>query len=80
LSAIVRIGKKYTLVIPKNIREKLKLKEGSRVLLRISGNTIVIEPLPESPFEVLGEVIGEPYSEKVDEEKAVKWLMKNASN
>lgn len=80
MSAIVRIGKKYTLVIPKNIREKLKLKEGSRVLLRISGNTIVIEPLPELPFEVLGEVIGEPYSEKVDEEKAVKWLMKNAGS
>ncbi len=80
LSAIVKVGKRYTIVIPKSIREKLRLKEGSKVLLRISGNRIIIEPLPDSPFEILGKVVGEPYSEEVDEKKAQSWLMRNASS
>ncbi len=80
MSAIVKVGKRYTLVIPKNLRDKLGIREGSRVLMRISGNKLIIEPLPKSPFKVLGEIIGEPYSEKADEEKAIKWLMRNASS
>lgn len=42
-----RIGKKYTLYLPKAVVEALNLKEGERVLLRVSGNTLILETLPD---------------------------------
>ncbi len=78
MSAIVKVGRRYTIVIPKEIRSKLKIKENSKVLVRVVEGKIVIEPLPDNPFEVLGKVIGKPYNEDVDEKKAEKWLFKHA--
>ena len=78
MSVIVKVGRRYTVVIPKEIREKIGIKEGSKLLLRIDKDTIIMEPLPDDPFRVLEEIIGEPYKEEVDERKAIRWLMKNA--
>ena len=72
------IGRKYTLVIPKAIREELALKQGQRVLIRVEGDRIVIEPLPWDPLKVLEEVVGEPYDEAMDEAKAEEWLRSHA--
>ena len=80
MSVISRIGRRYTLVIPKEIREKANIKEGSLVIIRVVDNRIIIETLPDDPFKVLEEVIGEPYYEEKDEEKAIKWLMEHASS
>ncbi len=80
MSVISRIGRRYTIVIPKEIREKVNLKEGSLVIIRAIDNEIIIETLPNDPFKVLGEVIGEPYSEEKDEEKAIKWMREHASS
>ncbi len=78
MSAIVKVGKRYTIVIPKEIRERVKLKEHSKVLMRVCRNRIIIEVLPDDPFKVLERTIGEPYKEEVDERKAIEWLMRNA--
>lgn len=72
------IGRRYTLVIPKAIREELKLKQGQRVLIRVEGKRIVIEPLPWDPYKVLEEVVGEPYEEEREEVKAEEWLKNHA--
>jgi len=45
---IVRIGKRYTIVIPKKIREALGLKEGQKLVMRVSNNAIIMEPLPDA--------------------------------
>ena len=66
------------MVIPKNIREKLGLKEGQIALARIEEGKIIIEPLPSDPFKVLGEVIREPYNETKEEAKAERWLRQHA--
>ena len=52
------IGRRYTLVIPKAVREELTLKQGQRVLIRVEGKRIIIEPLPWDPYKVLEEVVG----------------------
>ena len=80
MSVISRIGRRHTLVIPKEIRDKVNIKEGSLVIIRVVDNRIIIEALPNDPFKVLEEVIGEPYYEEKDEEKAIKWLMEHASS
>ena len=46
------------LVVPKAIREHLRLKQGSRVRLREEGQRLVLEPLPEEC--VVSEVDGLP--------------------
>jgi AbrB family looped-hinge helix DNA binding protein len=74
----VKIGKRFTIVIPKSIRKKLNLKEGQRVYLKIEGLRIIIEPLPSNPYEILGKIIGEPYDESIDEKRAGRWLMEHA--
>lgn len=73
------IGRRYTLVIPKAVREELTLKEGQRVLIRVEDGRIVIEPLPRDPYKVMEEVVGEPYEEGRDEPKAERWLKNRAS-
>jgi len=72
------IGRRYTLVIPKAVREELTLKQGQRVLIRVEGRRIVIEPLPWDPYEVMEEVVGEPYEEGREEVKAEEWLKSRA--
>ena len=49
--AKVRISKKNTLYIPKNIAKAVGIIEGSFVKLRVEGSKIVIEPIPD-PFEL----------------------------
>jgi AbrB family looped-hinge helix DNA binding protein len=72
------IGRRYTLVIPKAVREELTLKEGQRVLIRVENGRIVIEPLPWDPYEVLEKIVGEPYEEEREEARAERWLKSRA--
>ncbi|KPV63487.1 MAG: SpoVT / AbrB like domain protein [Candidatus Bathyarchaeota archaeon BA2] len=41
------VGKKYAIYLPKAVVKALGLKEGERVLLRVSGNTLVLETLQD---------------------------------
>lgn len=73
------IGKRFTLVIPKAVRERLGLKEGQRVLVRVEKGKVVVDPLPGNPYRVLEEVVGEPYKEEKEEAEAERWLKNHAS-
>ena len=42
-----RVGKKYAIYLPKAIVKALSLNEGDRVLLSVSGNTLIIEKLQD---------------------------------
>lgn len=42
-----RIGKKYTLYLPKAVVEATGLKEGEKVLLRVAGTTVLLESLQD---------------------------------
>ena len=80
MSEEVVVGKRYTLVIPKGIREEVGgLEEGQRVLIHVEGGKIVIEPFPRDPLETLEILIREPYDEAKDEKRAEGWLKKHAS-
>ena len=41
----VRVGRKYAVYLPKAVVEAMGLREGSRVLLRVSGGTLIMEVL-----------------------------------
>ncbi len=74
------VRSRFTLVIPKNARRQLNLKEGQRVQIRVKEGRIVIEPFPLDPYKVLESVIQESYDEKRDEPKAEEWLKKHAGH
>ena len=46
-----RVGKKHTIYLPKAVVEATGLKEGERVLLRVAGNTVVLESI-QDPLEL----------------------------
>ncbi len=78
LSEDAVVGKRYTIVIPKSIRKKLKIEEGERVSIKVRGSEIVIEPLTKDPYATLSRLIREPYDEKRDERRAEEQLKKLA--
>jgi len=79
MSEEITIGRRFSVVIPKKVREKLGLKQGQRALMRDEDGRIVIEPLPEDPYKVLSEALGDfTYSEEKYEKKAEEWLKKVA--
>lgn len=77
-SEVVRVGRKFTVVIPKKVREMLEIKEGDLLSVSVEDDKIILKPRKSDPFEVLEKVISEPYDEKKDEAKAERWLMENA--
>ncbi|MEX2703237.1 MAG: AbrB/MazE/SpoVT family DNA-binding domain-containing protein [Candidatus Baldrarchaeota archaeon] len=78
MDEVVSIGENFTIIVPEQVRERLRLKKGQKVRIRVEGHRIILEPIIENPFKVLEKVIREPYKEEVDEEKAYKWLIKHA--
>lgn len=50
---IVRTSSKGQIVIPKQIREKLGIGPGKKVLFRLVGNHAEIVPLPDDPIQTM---------------------------
>ena len=73
-SDVVRVGKKFTLVIPKKVREMLGIKEGDLLSVKVKEGKIIMEPKKSDSFQVLERIIGKPYDERRDEKKAEEWL------
>lgn len=51
LTVETKIGRKFTVYLPKVIVEALDLKEGERVLLKVTGNTLTLESL-KNPIQL----------------------------
>lgn len=80
MSEEVTIGKHFTIVIPKKIREKLNIKVGQRAIVRHEQGAIMIEILPDDPYKALSDTLGDfSYNEEEYEKKAEEWLKKVAS-
>jgi len=51
LTVETRVGKKHAIYLPKVIVKAIGLREGQRVLLRVVGNAVILEPL-QDPIEL----------------------------
>lgn len=45
MSQVIRVGKKRMIYIPKDIAEKLGVKEGDKMILEVIGDRIVLTPV-----------------------------------
>ena len=58
LTIEIRVGRRRTIVIPKNIAKALGIDEGSRLKLEVHGDSIVLKPVPDAiQLSVHGEKI-----------------------
>jgi AbrB family looped-hinge helix DNA binding protein len=48
VSTEVRIGKRLTLVIPRNVAEKLGIKEGDKIKITVVGDKLVLQPIRDA--------------------------------
>jgi AbrB family looped-hinge helix DNA binding protein len=59
--AIVTISSKYQVVIPKDLRKKLKIRAGQKVSAVEENGHVALVPVPDDPIEYLcGAAEGEP--------------------
>ena len=64
---IVKVDEKGRVVIPKSIREKVKLKGGNYVNVKVEGETIVMEPLKSIADKYFGAFKISRWPEDLDE-------------
>ncbi len=69
ISVTKRVGKRRTIVIPKEISERLGIEEGTRVKIYIEKGKIVIEPVKDAIWLSLhGEKFAEITLKELEEE------------
>lgn len=42
---VSKVGKKYTLVIPQEVRAKVPIREGEQVVWKVEGEKLIIKPV-----------------------------------
>ncbi len=59
----VKVTRKYQVTIPRDVREKLGIRVGDRILVEIEGNKIVLRPLvvrKKDPIEEMLNLLDKP--------------------
>ncbi|ADI32016.1 AbrB/MazE/SpoVT family DNA-binding domain-containing protein [Staphylothermus hellenicus] len=67
MSVVVRVDSKGRIVIPKNIREALGIREKQLLMLRIVDGKIVLEPIGDVADKYYGVVRVEKWPSDLDE-------------
>ena len=63
---IIKLGKRFTITLPKEIREKLPLKEGNRLKLVRKSSHLEIYPLDDDPHKRLAQLLNKVDYRKVN--------------
>jgi len=82
MSTIVKVDEKGRVVIPKSVREKVKLREGSYVNVRAEGKIIIMEPLESIADKYFGAFKVSRWPEDLDEfivEVTKRWWTSQAT-
>lgn len=82
MTAVVKVDEKGRVVIPKNIREKIKMKEGGYVKIIAKEKSIIIEPLEPFADKYFGAFKIDKWPEDLDEfavEVIKKWWTSQAT-
>ena len=79
MTEMVRIGKRFRVVIPKEARKKLGLKEGKLSEVILEDGRLILTPKASDPFQKLSELIGDIDYSKGLERQTEKWLFSKVS-
>jgi len=67
---ISKVGKKYTLVIPQEVREKVPIREGEQIIWTIKEEQIILKPI--SFLRLAGTVRSSPLTSSREVAKALE--------
>ncbi len=69
-----RVGRRGQIVLPKEVRQKIGVKEGDQIAFIIDGEQVVIKPITKSLLDMRGsvKVKGEQNFEKIRREVLTK--------
>jgi len=67
MTVLVMVGKKGRIVIPKEIRDTLNIKEGTLLKIYIEGNRLIVEPIEDIVEKFKGSVKVDKWPEDLDE-------------
>ena len=67
MEEVVRVDSRGRIVIPKHVRETLGIEEGSLLRLRVSGRTIVLEPIESTANRYYGAIRVRRWPRDLDE-------------
>lgn len=77
----VRIDSKGRVLIPKEIRDKLELREGGVLKVYVEGNAIILrksDEMKENPYKVLAKLLSGVTLDRITAEKeAIREIEKN---
>lgn len=83
MDEVIKVDSKGRLLIPKSLREKVEINEGSYVTVRSDGKSIVIEPTVSTAEKYYGRFKVESVPPDLDEyvkgEILRNWLKKHTS-
>ncbi len=82
MTAVVRVDEKGRVVIPKNIREKAKMRKGGYVKIMAKEKSIILEPLEPFADKYFGAFKIDKWPEDLDEiavEVTKKWWASQAT-
>jgi len=77
---IVEVDKNYRIVITKDIRKKISIKPGQKIYQLVSGNEIILIPLPDNIDEELDNLCGDIVWNRKIREDLEKYLISNLSD
>lgn len=75
---IAKVDRRGRVVLPKEIREKVNIKEDEEVLISVEGDSIVIRKA-EDPFKLLEKLLGDLSFDRSLREIAERQAMKEVS-
>jgi len=67
MAVLVRVEKKGRIVIPKEIRDALNIKEGTLLKMYIEGDRLIVEPIEDIVEKFKGSVKVDKWPEDLDE-------------
>ena len=69
-----RVGRRGQIVLPKEVRQKIRVEEGDQIAFIIDGEQVVIKPITKSLLDMRGsiKVRGEQNFEKIRSEVLIK--------
>ncbi len=78
----IRIGRRGQIVLPKEVRQKIGVKEGDQIAFIIDGDQVVIKPITKSLLDIRGsvKVNGEQNFEKIRRDVLTKRAQKARGN
>ena len=59
MAVVVSVDSKGRILIPKEVREKTGLKPGTRVVLEVKGEVVLLKAIRKDPSEELDEILGD---------------------